>query len=108
MDYGSFAYFIQFGMENPLKAISLPMKHNLKSKMLFKQLMMHFMANLCNGLVFVMNWYTILNANVISAFVATIVYMINLRLFISNVFSSSILSHLYLVILLAHKIKLSM
>ena len=75
VDRWSFASPTQSASQNPLKAISLPPRHNLKSKVLFKYLMIHLMAIQCSGPVFDMDWLTVLTANAILAFVATIAYM---------------------------------
>ena len=66
VDHQSFAYLVQFTLQNLLKAITLHPKHKLKSRVPVKYLIMCFM-----------NWATILIANAISAFVATIAHMIN-------------------------------
>ena len=75
VDHRSFASPTQLASQKPLKTISLPSRHNLKSEVPFKYLMIRFMAIQCGGPTFDMNCLTILTANAISALVATITYM---------------------------------
>ena len=75
VDGWSFASPLQSTLQNPLKAISLPPRHILKSKMLLKYLTMRFTAIQCSGVAFDMNWLTVLIANAISTLVGTIAYM---------------------------------
>ena len=75
VDHQSFASPIQSALQNPHKAISLSMRHNLKFKMPFKYLMMRFTDIQCSRPAFSMNWFTILTANTSSALVSTIAYM---------------------------------
>ena len=80
VDRQSFESPAQSVLQKPLKTISLPMRHNLKSKVPFKYLMMRFTAIQCSGSAFDMNWLTIFIANVILALVASIAYMRDLTL----------------------------
>ena len=75
VDHQLFASFVQSASQIPLKTISLPPWHNLKSKVPFKYLMMHFTATQCGGPDFNMNRLTVLTANAISALVVNIAYM---------------------------------
>ena len=61
--------------KNFLRQFICLLRHNLKSKVPFKYLMMHFMAIQCDGPAFNMNWLTVLTANTISTLVATIAYI---------------------------------
>ena len=63
VDSWSFASHVQSASQNPLNAISLPLSHNLKFKVPFKYLMMHFTPIQCGGLACNMNWLTVLTAN---------------------------------------------
>ena len=69
VDRWSFASPTQSGSQKLYKSISLPPRHNLKSKVPFKYLM------ICGKPPFDMNWLTILNANAISTLMSTITYM---------------------------------
>ena len=55
----------------------MPMRHNLKSKVPFKYLIMHFTAIQCGGPAFDMNWLTIFIANAILVLIATVAKMID-------------------------------
>jgi hypothetical protein len=71
----SFASPAQFASHNPLKAVFLPPRHNLKSKVPFKYLMICFTAIQWGGHGFNMNRLTVLTTNTILALVAIIAYM---------------------------------
>ena len=75
VDLMSFAFLAQSALQNPLEEISLPLRHNLKSKVPFKYPMMRFAAIQCGGSVFNMNWLIVLTTNAISALVTIITYM---------------------------------
>ena len=62
----------QSALQNLLNAISLHPRHNFKSKVAFKHLMMCFTAIEYGGLAFDMNWLTVLTANAILALKAII------------------------------------
>jgi hypothetical protein len=53
----------------------LPVKHNLKSKMSLKYLLMRFTIIQCGGPAFDMNWLTVLTAIAISTLVTIIAYI---------------------------------
>ena len=63
-------YIAKFSQDN----IFAP-RHNLKSKIPFKYLMMHIMAIQCGRPAFDMNWLIVLTAIATSALVTTITYM---------------------------------
>lgn len=70
----SFVFSAQFALKKSPKAIPLPTRHNSKSKLPFKYLMMCFMAILCGGPTFDMNWLIVLTTNARFGRVPTIAY----------------------------------
>ena len=75
MDYRLFASPTQSALQKPTKAILLPLRHYLKSKVPFKYLILHNTTIQCVGPAFDMNWLTILTAKAISALVVTITFI---------------------------------
>ena len=82
VDRRSFASPDQSTLQNPLKATSLPLKHNLKSKMPLKYLVMRFTTIQCGGLIYDMNWFIVLTANArsLSALISVLTWFLVLTL----------------------------
>ena len=75
VDHWLFASPAQSASQKPLKPISLPPRHILKSKLPFKYLMIYFTTIQWDGPAYDMKWLTLLTANAILALVATIAYI---------------------------------
>lgn len=75
VDLQLFASPTQLASQNPLKTMSLPPRHNLKSNVPFIYLVMHFTAIQCGEPTLDMNWLTVLTTNARSILVPTNAYM---------------------------------
>ena len=75
VDRWLFASPAQSPSQNPLKAMFLLSRHNLKSKKPFKYLVMRFITIQCIEPTFDMSWLTILTANAGSAYISFIAYI---------------------------------
>src|SRR4051794_18370070 len=75
VDRRSLASPAQSASQYPRKAMCLPPRHNLRSKVPCKYLKMRFTAPQCAGPALDMNWLTMLTANARSARVPTMAYI---------------------------------
>ena len=95
VDRWSFASPTQSISQKHLNIIFLHLRHNLKSKVPFKYLMMRFTAIQCGGRALDMNSLTVLTANEISALVATIAYIRDPTMDLYGTLSISLYTFIY-------------